>query len=675
MDFEKKFPYIACGLVISTLLLLSVHYFPLSEGWWQTYAYLLNNGWKPYVDFPLATPPIFMYANLLLIKLTQLFIVHRIVGVLVFAGIFCLLARWLSSYFARSIAWVAALFAVALRVSDPVFIANDYHTMVDVLTLLVLLSSVRLQDLDTGAHLIWRYALLGGLIGALTLVKQNIGVFLLAAFWVVILCMRTYSIKKKIVAFSVLCLAYVACLVGISSLYSHDLCSSLFGQVAANDAKGSKFTVLTRIFLDSANSVFLISSIGAYLFFLMFRKVEDLFELPRILGVEKVRTLELLCLGCGFLLLTAKSSLSLPSIVSTMSITACLVVFLHIMYGALLRPGYAKYQESEIVVVPLLALAYCNTQTASFNYVGMFFALAFCFAYVAEAFGMAERTKMRLLMVAVLVFCMCIGVKKTLKPYSWWGLGQGSIYTAVYPLPYTQLAGYRVDKKTRDAYQVIKDAVDRYAIGEKDAYFFPNIPIFYYLHHKFPPYSNLVQWFDFATDKQIVSEFSAFKRNLPPLIVVLDPPGFVYTGHFELRKKRLQQVLFRDSFDELLISGQYKQVYAGFYDDSFDSDDPSSDNLITRSLVVTNSALVGMDYSALSKFLNYKDFEIDGLMRQNLKVLPEVQKVQIGDTIDVTFEKKIASNLVRSIGYIYKEPTYFTLRVLVRSDNPALTSR
>lgn len=672
MKLEKYFPYLACVLFSLMLLVVSGRYFPLSEGWWQTYAYLMDNGWKPYVDFPLVTPPLFAYYNMFVMKFTQSFLAQRIIGIGVFTGILCLMARWLACYFPKPIAWMAALFAVLLRVSDPVFIANDYHTMVDLIIILILLCSVGLQDLSKRVSFVARYVMLGVLLAILTFVKQNIGVFLTASFCTVILLMRTYSFRKKLAATVLLCTTCGVAILAISFLCSPDLFTSLFGQMVDNDAKGSKMTILTRLISDPGNYKFILMGVAIFALTLLMQAVERLFALEERLGPSVLRASEIIFLLCCGLLIFLKSNMEVNSVIMMLSISACFTVIVHIFWRDFINAQGGRYSEHLITVFPLLALAYCNTHTATFNYVGMFFVLAFCIGFIADKCGLAKSRNLRVVQVLLLGFGFYVGMNKAIHPYNWWGLEQDVIYQAKYGLPYEQIAGYRVDKKTFTAYSAIKEAIDDFAPGKRDVYLFPNIPIFYYLHSKFPPYNNLLQWFDFVTDRQILKEFDAFEDKLPPLIVFLEPPTFVYEGHMALRKMRLKQEMFVDRFNELLAEGKYSEVYYSFYHDSFAPEIPVSDKRITRTLVVTSPSLVDKDYSSVARMLGFSDFEVESVSRNSLYLQPEKQRVQLGDRVTISMAYKVASRLALNLGHVYKEPSYFTIRILVRSDNPGL---
>ena len=50
-------------ITLALHLLIFNHYFSLQEGWWETYAYLVNRGEVINKDFYLAWTPLFVYIN------------------------------------------------------------------------------------------------------------------------------------------------------------------------------------------------------------------------------------------------------------------------------------------------------------------------------------------------------------------------------------------------------------------------------------------------------------------------------------------------------------------------------------------------------------------------------------------------------------------------------------
>ena len=61
-------------------------YFPLSEGWWETYGYLINQGLIPYKDFNLAFPPLVPLVSAFLLKyVSGDFFTLRLIGAFLFS--------------------------------------------------------------------------------------------------------------------------------------------------------------------------------------------------------------------------------------------------------------------------------------------------------------------------------------------------------------------------------------------------------------------------------------------------------------------------------------------------------------------------------------------------------------------------------------------------------------
>src|SRR5262245_29003053 len=100
--------------IAALLLLAAFHlvtfnrYFPLSEGWWETYGYLYGAGLRPYRDFDLAFTPLFTLVNAGLMQLFGgSFFALRLFGVGVFLAAVLVLHLLVEQLFSPRTAAVA----------------------------------------------------------------------------------------------------------------------------------------------------------------------------------------------------------------------------------------------------------------------------------------------------------------------------------------------------------------------------------------------------------------------------------------------------------------------------------------------------------------------------------------------------------------------------------------
>jgi hypothetical protein len=218
----------------------------------------------------------------------------------------------------------------------------------------------------------------------------------------------------------------------------------------------------------------------------------------------------------------------------------------------------AKYVA---VILPLLALGYSNTNTASFDFNGMQIPVAFAVGWMLSRIEAIPQQKFWLLgSLFFLAIVPRIVVGKLMVPYSWWENVQGSVFSAKYQTNYQDLAGIYVNDKYRDVFNVVKQTVDDYSLSNSDVYFY-NLPIFYFLHKKIPPHRAVVHWFDVVSSRQMENELRALEKQPPRVIVALEPPPTAFSANRQLKHSaHLPQEDFRDQLDQWVYKKKYRLV-------------------------------------------------------------------------------------------------------------------
>ena len=209
MDYKlatRNNPVFHFAILILLLMAMNYYiffYFPPSEGWWQTYAYLLNNGMKPYVDFDMAFPPLFIYFTSILNKISNYFIVYRIIGIVQVVLIFILLSQILRKFYSVNIALIASFLGVSLMMNSYHFTPNDYHTFVNLLTVASLYCYLEFKASKSKSPKILFLVITTLCLVATMLVKQNIGLFISLAV-ITILLIEDYR-NSTVYIFILLC--------------------------------------------------------------------------------------------------------------------------------------------------------------------------------------------------------------------------------------------------------------------------------------------------------------------------------------------------------------------------------------------------------------------------------------------------------------------------------------
>ncbi|OGT06298.1 MAG: hypothetical protein A2103_00500 [Gammaproteobacteria bacterium GWF2_41_13] len=664
-------------------------YFPLSEGWWETYGYLINKGLVPYKDFNLAFPPLVPLVNAFLLKyVSGNFFVLRLIGVFLFSLIPLILQRCLEFLFDRRLSAIVILFATFLMISNIVFIAKDYHTYVLIFVALTLLLGQEILSLKgrvnnfqaESAAVLWIkisccLLLLGFFIGLTALTKQNIGLFLFIAYVFCILLLPTdfLSFSSKITWLIFYGIGVIVVFFSLG-LYFHlkGIPFVTIGNLFINDnSKGSGFVVLTRIVTNRDNWHLLLGS-----FFMLFFYALFLTFMNSVRNAMSLKETHLKMIFSTSLLLAAfvgglglygfRNHFHITGLTIMISLSALEFLFFKVYFFKNKSPQNLAYH---FLVIPLIALAYCDTQTATFGGEGTFFVVAVAFAYLLNASGCIPYLNRKYLMIGLLVVVPWVVVQKCQHPYSWWGLSQSPIYSAKNELSNVYMRGIYMDDPTAEAFNIIGDSINKFSKTNSDVYLFPDIPIFYYLYHKVPPYKNVVQWFDVITSADLQDEFNSFNQKLPAVIVFLDPPDYVYAGHAALIKRPLIQLMFKKKFEELVQDGSYR-LYQSFIYDAVLDHIYYDDHVQTRNVILKNRNLNGKTLSYL--YMNNQDEMMNNILIKGVihngisEPISGDTVIYDGDTLILEITDSDLTKVVNNLGYL-SNSDFYTIKIYVKN--------
>lgn len=249
--------------------------------------------------------------------------------------------------------------------------------------------------------------------------------------------------------------------------------------------------------------------------------------------------------------------------------------------------------------------------------------------------------------------------RKIIEPWSWFGANQSSISYANYIPPYPEMAGIKVDKKTYEVLNSIKHNIDKYSTTAADVLLYPNIPFFYILHNKIPPFGVPVYWFDTSSDFNQASLLSNIEKSKPNLVIVFDPPYFAYEAHSTMKKKEVEQLKFINYMNALVGKGVYKLVDYIIFENTLDTNIQKQlfkPNIYT--VINLNSKNTSLE--SLKLILREKNISFENI--SNLSSLSE--KVSIGDRIQISTTAKDIPSLVDLIGPTDKaNDSFYTLKV------------
>lgn len=652
--FTKKyfFYFLPFVVVLINFIFFNKFYQP-TEGWWQTFGYLINEGFIPYKDFSSAIVPLFMYFNAFLLDIFgEKLIIFRILGIVTIL-ITMLLLQWLLSRLTDKIsATIAVFIAMALNMSTPVYLAYDYSSYIDIILILILILYYFIIRTERIYIIIINSLLLGVFLTLLFLMKQNIGVFFGIAIVVGILI---HLSKFKFLSFFSLLMTSSFIIFKFATLIDIESASNEI--LLNNDAKGSIFTVLFRFILDIENLKILIFSMiltflvlmeNKYKFFIKKNIYWNKYKSNKIIHLSLMFVIIFIYLMLFFHIQPFYGKFFIGIFVITIS------TFLYISYNVITKNLINVNNKYIPFILPIVALGYCTTHTAGYNFIGMYFVVAFSLAYLIYQFK--DTNFKDYLYLAFIILMINIMVSKIFTPYNWWGLTQNNIFEAKYETNYKQLEGIKVDKKTKDLFDTVKYNIDMYSNSNSDVYVYPHIPIFYFLHNKKPPVKSIIQWFDFTTTFQLKRDLDILKKELPKIIVILKPPEFVYKGHYALLKHRLIQKDYDDFFDDLILSEKYSIVHISSYNDK---EKLSQFNKISKDVIIAKN---NISINNIDDVINLPSSSYQ------IKEKFLLSNINMGDSMKIEMSEDIADNLVQKLGYYYNEKNNYILTILVKND-------
>jgi hypothetical protein len=638
LDFKKYYLFILAAISVLVSNYFILFFFSPTEGWWQTYAYLINQGKKVYIDFHLAFPPLFLFYNSLLMKISDSYLFNRVVGVFVVLLGYLFLFGLLRRFFSYYASLFSALFGVYLFMFSYLYIPNDYHAFVNLFTVISLYLFVVVFDSIASADFSKAFiviVILSVSSVAVLLVKQNIGLLLIFG---ILFSYMFYMVEYRSWYWLLIALMYlflIALFLFIAlSVFSMSL-KDLYDLIFENDSKGSYAVLLGRFISDKINIRYLI-----YAFFIL-----GLYNIIYLRYRERIRVfldnryVLWAFLGTLVFLLFDKYRYALD-------------VLLVLMLAGLMIKGWRwiKYQERDVLLIVFVFLVLANSLTAEITVTYMYIIIAYFAGSLYSYYEVRMQEKLYY-GVAIMTFFVFISLiySKYIMPYEWWGYPKSGVEKSKYVLPYDELRGLYVNKSTYNLFSTIKKKV--YNSSGK-VYFYPHIPYFYCLHKLTPYTKNVVQWFDVITTKDMLSDLNYIKSSSPDLVVMLTPPWPAYTVHSDMKNDRLYQVDLLNYFDKMVGLGKYKLDTYQIYDDGLFGDNVNSGENVDFSFRVINPIVIGKTIDEL-----YSDgiikcyFFINNIFSYSYKVNDiRSHRLRYGDVIEAQLQYSMLNDLMQVFG-------------------------
>ena len=548
-------------ITLALHLLIFNHYFSLQEGWWETYAYLVNRGEVINKDFYLAWTPLFVYINAFYQKIFGInFFAFACIGVVAAMIQVILLYLVLREFFSKPASAIAALFATLLSISSGTYIAKDYHTYVYIMefaTLLFLIKYVKNKNTVKGKV----YHAIGALFCVLLFfIKQNVGLVLFASLFVsyafIINSLREYFKKILFWLFCVIVFFFI-----VNLFIPFNLSS-----IADNDSKGSIYMIATRFLTNNLNQEILLKSIGLFVILVLGHYLSHKIEKIYLLAYNKVQVsitksfkIFLLILIHAIFIYILIYIITKAELSINWFVVASISIVLFIFY-LFFRKNKIIFSKKEYVFMALsmTAISYAGTLADAFTTGGNMICIAFASSFILDS-NLQKQIKLFFVYAHfILIYFMCSNTIET--PYNWNFNNQTNVFKANSESLYKQLNGIYMDERTAYIFDYFNDYVKNKSTTERDFYFF-NLPIMYLLNNKIPPYYLVTHWLDVASSKAIDREYNEFLKAPAKNIVIYQYQTYFFLVHKVYQgKKTFRQTDFIKTMNKWVKEGKYKFV-------------------------------------------------------------------------------------------------------------------
>lgn len=657
MNLENilKYEKLILLLMITCLGIINLNMFfmfPPTEGWWQNYAYWNDRGLELYKDINIAYTPFYVKFVSLLLEVSDLFIVHRMIGVLLTIFTYLLLYSSLRVLgFSFFVSITASFIATILSFLNIVYLPIDYPILLNffvVMSTYLLLLSVNDSNNNFQTTIFLLFTALFTIV--VFFVKQNIGLLLIVAYLSSVLYLvyiRQLKLRQFI-PFIVGLIIFFFIIINYLGMTLEDL----LALTIQNDSKGNVGTLIFRIFDE--NNLKLYSSALLLVILLIWIQTKEISN-DVILKYKSYIITFVFCFILYFLYKKSEKAVSLA-------------VLVHIFYSMYLlfkkdRLGYLFFIFGAHVIAIIMTAGICIA--------GVWIILAFSLAYMFKFFENKTFNFIPIIVGFTIVLFFSITVKKFESPYNWWGLSQSKINLATNELPYKEMKGIKVDNVTKKFFDDVKGYADKAEKG--NMYFYPHIPIFYMLHNSKPPTKNYVQWFDVIRTKDLEKEIIDIKQKEPSLIVILNPGWLAYKGHYSLKQSDLLQPKMVDLLENFITTGKYELKEYVFFDQKsynmkIDQMKQITINLKVINPFVFNKTIVDLQSDLVSNnLLNIKKISSKGIdITQNL----DKHQLESGDILQIVVMKQYASDAIKLFGMPDKtETNFYHYAIFVKKEN------
>ncbi|MBU3979281.1 glycosyltransferase family 39 protein [Patescibacteria group bacterium] len=553
--YEKLFWLFPVFVLLVYNLIFLNRFYPITEGWFSTYAWLFNHGQFPYRDFYFFLTPFYLIIMSIFTAIFGYDILYlRIFGLGVILLMTYFLHKNFEIIFGAPIAAFIATFGMIYYQSNNAHITYDF---IQFLTLFGLIQSYFLlryvNASGTEANLGRKWVFLAGLFAALAfLTKQSNGAMIIAFSFAGLLLLSISKGKKEVLRTS---LSYIGgfavpVIITILWLFANSAFSQFFEQVlsGAVAAKGGLVQIffawfmglLSYVFIDRfMNIIFLVLVFGYLIYFFTGEKGKN-GNINR--GLMLVASSIMLPVVLLPLLISkgAVNELSKLGQIVINNIIDIIVAAVSTPLISILTAGIffilKKPFNKSIFIFSFVSLGfiYGTGTSAGITQVGAFAGFCLFIALMLHYKSVLGLGKIFIVLTCISFTFILVELKYEV-PYFWWNMTSPDVRVKLQTT--NEIKMLRGMYTSADNMRLIKEVTAEISSGSKpgeSVLLFPNIPVFYLFADRKPPGKAVVHWFDFLPDGMAVKEAELIRKNPPKVIVYLDLGPSVWEAHERL---------------------------------------------------------------------------------------------------------------------------------------------
>lgn len=527
-------------------------FYPITEGWFSTYAWFFNHGQFPYRDFYFFLTPLYL---IIMGVFTTLFgydfIYLRIFGLIIVLLMTFFLYKNFEIIFGSAVASFVTIVGIIYYQSNNAHITYDFIQFVTLFGLVqsfLLLKYIDGSGNNIKAKTIWLF--LAGVFASLAFLTKQSNGFMITVFSFTGLLLISLSKGFKeglrvsllyIGGFAIPVVLTVLWLLANSALFKF-IEQVLTGSVEAKGGIDKIFFswfqgILTENFAARLWEILFIMLVFGYWIYIFIRKKKEnkiinnlLLLIPSIILlivvflpflINKTHVYELAILGHRGIDNIIVAAISIP----LLSIIICIVLFI-----------LKKPNNNYIFLFSFVSLGYIygTGTSAGITEVGAF--AGFCLftgimLYYRSIFLLGKV----FIVLFCLSFCLMLVEIKYERPYFWWNATSPDIRTNLASADSIKLLkGMYTSENNIKMIKEITAEIQANSKPKDTILLFPNIPVFYLFTERNPPGKAIVHWFDFLPDNLAIKEAELIRKYPPKVIVYLDLGTIVWEAHERL---------------------------------------------------------------------------------------------------------------------------------------------